>query len=1645
MASAQGEGVSLASCDEVRVQVSVPLASVRPPLWRTATREVLETELERRVAARTAHPSHLPLLGEPLRYRGLTPEEAESAARRHLREAEKMVSDAESMNAPGHVVERFRSHAKFMRLQTGESEFRKDKPLPVFILIDGAHRWHVAVSRAEKTIYLSLPRCKEVLDSVVQRLNPQDSLPVDGVPEDAFPASDYGAPESTERGARVNYISHLSSPMTYADRVFLLQSWYLGTLDDCEVDSHREVLRLFLRRAAIGRLLALAVREFKGGELRELDGYTEGLEEKAGEGQKLLDEARDLVFAFNADGSSKAPFRLPPIDVILVAPTASKPKQSLLRGLDVLINCAIWSVNSPASRILMGHALRTEGEAGRSWHPFQRSSGSIVPSAATGTWTMCLNSLDTLYKMSTSMDKDIMTSVENVLGDSTHITAVDMVLMTSSAIGGVEVRDLRLDDDFPKLHGGKYVRLFENHFPEKHVLLKSIIEVALTTWLQGAPFGELCKRLSRMQVVVGNARLGLGDSTGLKMDTRELSFLLRVKRGGVFLSDQARVGYADSGVCAKESHSTKCFLLHVPRTGSAEGSRRAREEAVPGTEPDEGPRQASDAGVGDSSAPCNCDFFTETAAERDMALTHAFFLSRRPLTDLYRSKTPAGTIQGKTVSQRENVEQLWRMKNGDQGKLVVSAGKAVDNALSALEAVKLAHLNEWEDEEEDHMARFVRKKGILTSVQNLLEDLHALAREVGLPHHRDLEERFQTTATALRLLERNWGILDGAFKAYEPEGFESHYRSEVLSLEEDSVVQECPLSNKAVTENSPVVTEPQDIVRRWVMRIPPHKRGTAAEENARRTETVEGFRKRRAAAKAARSAESRGNADADAGNSALASRRKPPLRRPPRKRTQPVTAVKDGTRKGLRPVRNAGPGKSASGTEQDPLASASVTGRPAKKRRTQGGRGPGDSRGDGAGGTAGDGRSSMPVPGVAYTPPTATTDGQGKSQVEGDITDLTGDETAATTRKSPTGAGGEPQGEDGTMDVNEDERRVATDGVPGKEQSHGVPLAQPATPDAPPSSPDSSGEPDCGGGNSTPSLAGKKTGAAVSDAESAPGRSGMNPAADKQVSADTVNQTSGVEDDAGGSEKSRDVDAASAGAHKTADDECVGKGSLGEEEGGTGLAAVSPQGRLDVLATACSAAETQGKTSSLDLPSSSVVAAAAGEDANSSRGEERSGQGEARGRAEQEALTLGEQARDRDSIYLHDVNEHSVPSRIMESAMAEVEQVGRRLPVTLARGCHTKWFVTMADLNNIFEDHAARGLTRVAHRNEGGFQVSRLGDISSCLERAGVVVIADAFDGEDSRRDIDLVVDTPLDKLKLPWHLDEYKSVDTLTTFEPIPNPGGGRSQTSRYYWADKECCRKPADENLARASHRHLVRACHIVQEVLACDVRYDEPPSSSHKFRFDHRCPNTGGRVLVTHPPRKLRNGRGSDVEADAGALPQKPHVDFPITYREPRLMCGTLPTRTRETPLFVIATGRMGTALRAYPGSHLWASCDRSVGHAVKADAEATVVHVPPYSLLMMRGDCFHAGASWLESKWVNDASGTVNDKDPGFRKGNARWHTYFPTSAYRVTNSVHYGDANETEFPDIEKHIMMPVNGNVYEGYAQDFTFQMTRKK
>lgn len=268
-----------------------------------------------------------------------------------------------------------------------------------------------------------------------------------------------------------------------------------------------------------------------------------------------------------------------------------------------------------------------------------------------------------------------------------------------------------------------------------------------------------------------------------------------------------------------------------------------------------------------------------------------------------------------------------------------------------------------------------------------------------------------------------------------------------------------------------------------------------------------------------------------------------------------------------------------------------------------------------------------------------------------------------------------------------------------------------------------------------------------------------------------------------------------------------------------------------------------------------------------------------------------------------------------------------------------------------------------------------------------------------------------------------------------------------RSFMAGIEKCETEADKLLARASHRHLVRTCLIVEGLVEADVALANwcPPweqGPKHIVRLDHKCANTGGRILITHPPSLRGSSLRESNELPLGALPQRPHIDFRKPYRQEEPRMGALAGRLCNTPVFVICTGETGSALRVYASSHRWSTSNKTV-HSVGVDTcSVEVMHIPPYSFLIMRGDCYYAGAGWLESKWANDARSVKIQGNESFMRGIARWHAYFHTTASSITNAVHYAQPDEeTIFPDAEKMLFPDANGKRHVRTNDDFSFEM----
>lgn len=163
--------------------------------------------------------------------------------------------------------------------------------------------------------------------------------------------------------------------------------------------------------------------------------------------------------------------------------------------------------------------------------------------------------------------------------------------------------------------------------------------------------------------------------------------------------------------------------------------------------------------------------------------------------------------------------------------------------------------------------------------------------------------------------------------------------------------------------------------------------------------------------------------------------------------------------------------------------------------------------------------------------------------------------------------------------------------------------------------------------------------------------------------------------------------------------------------------------------------------------------------------------------------------------------------------------------------------------------------------------------------------------------------------------------------------------------------------------------------------------------KCCLDIRCPTTGGRVLVTHPP---------SADLPDGADPQRPHIDFALdTGRSAGgpdgPIVGASPTPTWTTSAFTMVTADVHAALRVYPSSHQWASASLQTHKAVAATSYPDLIWIPPYSVLIH-------GISLQNNAPL------------------ARWHAYWAHRGATLTNAAHYEQsAEDTELPDLNIHI------------------------
>lgn len=494
-----------------RLTFIVPVAAIRPPLWRIATCEVWELEVSRRHALQQEQPSHLPLVAELLETLQLTPESAEAQAEAHAQEADLMYKNMENVGAPPHVLDRFAEHRRLMVLQTKSAAFRQGKKLPVFILVDGALRWHVAVERGQETLFITAPaKAAQILQAWAQPTSYQADV-VDtqlSLPKSSSPSAIVPTVMSTATlGAQYNYLSHVSSPMTLADRVFLLQSWYEGVLQSCNDLSVRAALEIELSWTNVLRLVLHSVVKHKGGKIT----LGTRLLKLALQGEKLLRKLNSLTSNLKLPGGSEYSFLIPPALSIIVAPCTSKPhhEETLLRDVSDFVMCAIETTGNSSTRILTGHILRRRCQ--------EELSSAVdvesVHSASERNWTLsisCFESICTAVRLAKTMPGSFSATFES----GAVVSGVEIALMLLSSLMNLDVDDIRGREKARVPSVWKLTRVTKTQLPPKSDLVRAVIDVCATALQQGAPLLDVCSRVSHMKVVVGAARYVLGKTVG---------------------------------------------------------------------------------------------------------------------------------------------------------------------------------------------------------------------------------------------------------------------------------------------------------------------------------------------------------------------------------------------------------------------------------------------------------------------------------------------------------------------------------------------------------------------------------------------------------------------------------------------------------------------------------------------------------------------------------------------------------------------------------------------------------------------------------------------------------------------------------------------------------------------------------------------------------------------------------------------------------------------------------------------------------------------------------------------------------------------------------------------------------------------------
>ena len=1572
-----------------RTLLVVPLSAVRPPLWETATREVLESELQRRGCIQEALASHIPFFADHVMSFGMTPEEAETKAVAAVREAEQMLKQVEDAGSPSSVVLRFKEHLGLMRMQTAEAPFRAGKPFPHLVLVDGAHRWHIAVRSGEDKMYVSVPThalaayCAQYRHDGHDEAEPyadaglRDEHIRDNAGRLHVEAAADEVMKSTGLGIHCNYVSHTSSPMTVADCVFSIQSWFQGAVQACTGDVSD--FKRQMTPHAVAQLVVYSASLYKDGSIRL------GTEQK-----RLAKFARRKWSALSAAAFPQAARNgklliLPHALSVIVPPSASRPFESIRGDVEDLVYCAVQNCGTPMSRVLVGFVLRGVGRD----LVEEVVDVDVKSSFRDRCWSLPLKTTNCV-RVATAAGADFakeITETRNPPKPSCRgpLGIPELTLMLCASVQSLIVEDLCLVEGVHVHQARKKKSLFAYNLPRKDVLMKAIISVCLQELHDGAPLGKLCTRLEKMKAVSGSARLAMGQTVGWKIDRQDFSCLLRSGVGGVFRALPSVDGYErqrqmveSHSVTCVLTHSVTCFLTHVPMN---EGG-----VAVDAT------RTSVGGAVATGGDTCGCDFFTDAATKQGKALTHAFFLSRNPISNLYADPAEGShdTIR-RNLSQEELRRQMSRLRNERQGEDVRRAGNRVREYLDELEAAITARNESWIDDTPAALA--ARRHAILQRVQGVLKSLTELAIEAGLAYVDETKRQFNNTVACLRNVDALWRGTDNI-----PGLEDAHLRFEAVGLDKDYRDAVTSFSDGSKCADTTLPCDDFDVVSLWRGRVRVHEVGTDAMNAVEEAQKCALKTQRRATAQARKNA----SLVAGTGDAGGFRRSTPALLG---KRTRAGSKLASSKQVSV-PKSTGNPvGKNDGAEKRD------VGGGTRKSSRGKGKRGAGGSPDNNKGQQAKPSNGSGDVP--VHDAVNTEIQNDAREQPKKYARRHAGPSVARVATAGASDGGANPVVVHGGDMVQKQRVRSA----PGKFDKEGDDEERGAV---------STGAPqaDAGGRRRifeldrwSSSLLGNVEGKRVSsDAGESLGK-----ADDGNPSAGTVVVV------AGDGMETR----VSPVQNKTPEENVptMGPGPACVNIEVTGNNAPLDSNRIH---TESLPGIGKGAPSNAAGHASDVLPGAHTPVPTSEN--ERAAQAllEVVNRNAEEAARVAD---DTTSLTFRDIVNNRPPRRIQREATAalggaKMLSMHEVFPRTLSHGCNTKYFVDPADMKSIRTEMEEQDM----YPRAGG----PLKDFVRELELTGVAIIRGVFSAGRCSDDIDLIIDAACHSLELVHGTPEDgKRYDASQNFQPIPNlGGGGRSMTTASLWARLENCATKHDEKIARASHRHLVRACVLVESLMMSDNQYSECRGfetdrdtrqknvGAAQSVVDHQCANTGGRILMTHPPdggaSSGEGGNAASTNLFRGALPQRPHIDFRKPTRTNQPDIGHLPSRNRETPMFVICTGKAAAALRVYKGSHLWALGTREV-HAVGVrSSEVDVVHVPPYSFLIMRGDCYHAGAGWLESKWANDALGVKVDGNENFMRGIARWHAYFRTTQSAITNAVHYAqDASETVFPDDDK--------------------------